>query len=128
MSPVIENLRYTISEKRIENFSFPTGNEVGEVAPGCWLIEENNNYAIIAVNGKIGHEILWFEDKPTPDPDCVSESFEWLDKIMEWAEETTMSAEDGYFLCSAAKKNGWKEGNVLLWFYQKSGQILERKN
>lgn len=129
-----ENLRYTLSEMTVGNFSFPTGDEIGEVAPGCWLIEEDGNYAIIVVSGETGHEVLWFPDTPTPDPDpeCILEdqiekSFDWLEKVLEWAEEATMSAEDGYFLCHAAKMSGWREGNVLLWFYHKAGELLERK-
>lgn len=121
-----ENLSYTISEAAIENFRFPTGNEVEEIAPGCWLIEENNHYAIVAVSEKIGREIVWFHEKPTPEPENQV-SDEWLDGVLTWAEEVYMSAEDGHFLCKAAKSSGWEEGNVLLWIYQKAGEVLERK-
>lgn len=120
---MIYEIRYTIPGLEIGYFKFPAGNEILEVVPNCWITEDQGKFALVIESNQIGHDVIWFPNKPVPDDD----SLKWISDVSEWIDETTMSAEDGYFLCNAAKEAGWEEGNVLLWIYQKAGELLKKR-
>ncbi len=131
----IEDRRYVPTE--MCELCFPNGKEIGEIAPNCWLIENEGKYAIITAPGHRGHEVLHFPDKPTPDPDpdnvhedgpILEAACAWVDKVLDWAETVKLRAETGHFLCSAAEEAGWDHGDVLMWFYNRAGKALEEKN
>jgi hypothetical protein len=115
--------------KMICELCYPKAVEIGEIFPGGWLMENEGKYAIMAAQGHKGHELLFFPDKPTPDPDpdCKSDSPEadkWLDKVVDWEESVKLCPGDGYFLANGCKEAGWKESTLLIWLYDRAGKML----
>ncbi len=89
---------------------YPNAIEVGEIFPDGWLMVNEGKYAIMVAHGHKGYELLFFPDKPTPDPDpeCVlvddSPEAKWYDKVDDWSRSVKLSPEEGYFLVNGCKE------------------------
>ena len=109
---------------------FPKAVEIGELVKDHFLMENEGQYSIIVAQGHKGHELLFFPDKPTPDPDpdCKSDDCSWLDKVLEWQETAKLDVVDGYYLVKACKESGYEYGDVLIWLYEKAGEMINEKS
>ncbi len=128
--------RVYVPNEMVCEMCYPNAKEIGEVAPDLYLMENDGTYAIMSAPGHKNYEIFFFPDKPTPDPDpenlhedgpILEASVAWVDKVLDWADTIKLRPEDGYFVCSAAEEAGWDHGNVLMWLYNRAGQLLEKK-
>lgn len=112
---------------------FPVAVEIGQIFPGGWLVENKGWYFIIASDGHKDDILLFFPNKPTPDPDPDVKEPEkymwWVDAIADWENKIKMTPQDGYFLVSGCLEAGWKgskgQGTMLVWLYERAAKMVE---
>ena len=115
---------------------YPEAKEIGEIVPNLWLMENQGKYAIMGSPGHKRHELFFFPDKPSPDPDpdnlleetdpLFEISLKWTDVVSDWSETIRLYPEDGYLLYSGAEKAGWKDGMLLFWLYNRAGEMVKK--
>ena len=117
---------------------FPNSKEICELLPNCFLFENKGMWGLMTQFGHKGDELLFFPDKPRPDPDpetlhendaIAEDSTLWMDTIDKWWEKIKMTPTDGYFLVNACKKAGWQDKMISYWLYDFAGKkIIENEN
>jgi len=119
------------------NLCYPDAVEYGEIFPGGWLMRNGDRYAVMAAHGHQGYELLFFPDRPTPnpDPECAEglspdeekAADAWVDRVRDWQDAVLMSPEDGYFLVRGCKEAGCETSWPLWWLYDRAGKMIEEQ-
>lgn len=119
---------------------FPDAKEIGELIPGCFLIERSGKYFLLTQPGHSGDVLLCFPCKPYPDPDPdmkpdqelgpdgVIAAKKWIDIVIDWGESIKLPPLDGWFLMDACYKAGMKQrGCWDIWLFDRAGKMVEGK-
>lgn len=115
------------------NLCYPNAIELGEVVPGLFLMKMNEQYHLLGGQGHIDHIEATFAIRPRPEPpeDEDDDDAAWN----KWYGEALLTEEilpkvswrDGYLFVLQCMEGGYKpneDGNLLLWLYNKAGQLL----
>ena len=121
---------------------FPDVWEVGSIGEFVTLFRSKEKWGLMGSLGHQGHEFLWFDDEPYPDPDpeknAEPEDKEAWDKAEAWSEaadrlddKLVMHVQRGYRLVDDCKKAGWltlgaNYSSVLhYWLFDHCGKMIE---
>lgn len=117
---------------------WPKAVEYCELIPDHFLFENEGRWGLMCQPGhKSDHVMLWFPERPWPDPDpdtevdegpVADESCRWVDIVSDWWESLRLRPQDGHFLVEACLKAGFGESrsHPLLghWLFHLAGLRL----
>lgn len=110
------------------DFCFPESKEIGLIAPGLALLFHDDKYYLCWGQGHRGDEIFYCEEKPTidPDPDCLSDSDDWMQKAYNAYDRLVMPVDSGYSFMLTCMEGGYSRecGLIAYWLYDKCGKVL----
>lgn len=92
---------------------FPTAHQIVMMGDSICLFENEGRFGLMAPQGHKRHELLYFPQKPIPDPDPESDNDDmaWVEACDELGKLLVMDAQDGFLLIQAAHKVGWRQKN-----------------